>query len=157
MKAIARKDGLESLKFLCRQGKCKGAILVFTNSDSQHCLPHWKACRFCLGMKNYTHLHTDPKQVHWFPTWLAAAEMRYGDGGSGGDIFAEQWQLCSCRKASDKIMPSFSPLCFPCCFRLQLTEEVATQVLQAVLIFALCDAMRRKAKSWAMPEQIQHV
>lgn len=83
--------------------------------------------------------------------------MLYGDGGSWSAVFAAQRQLCSCRKASEKIMPSFSPLCFLCCFGLQLTEEEATRVLQALLIFALCDAVTRKVKSRAMPEQIWRV
>lgn len=63
MKAIARKEGLESLKFFT-QPKCKGAGLRFF-SQWQQTLPAVlrSPCRRYLGMKNYTHSHVHPKRV----------------------------------------------------------------------------------------------
>lgn len=117
-KAVARKEGLEPLKLFCRQSKCKGAGLSFFQQWQQTLPPLLRSpCRCYLGMKDYTHSHTDPKQVFLmsFPCDpLDSACCRVVEV-LGVMSSLNNRQVGSCKNAEDKFMPIFSPQSFPCC------------------------------------------
>lgn len=155
MRAVARKEGLEPLKFFCRQSECKGAGLSFFQQwqQTQPALLR-SPCRCDLGMKDYTHSHTDAQQVFLmgFPCGVLLSACCRPMEVLGVMTSPNNRQAGSCRNAQDKIMPSFSPQSFPCCLGmdcpksseiLKQTQEQMFWILPSVasppsLVFHCC-------------------
>lgn len=128
MRTVARKEGLEPLKFFfCRQSECKGAGLSFFQQwqQTQPALLR-SPCRRDLGMKDYTHSHTDAQQVFLmgFPCGVLLSACCRALEVLGAMTSPNNRQAGSCRNAQHKIMLIFFSTVLPLLLGNGLSKEL---------------------------------